>query len=250
MMDPYETIGAFYDLEHDAFDDDIAFYLNHVVAGPVLEIGAGSGRITAALADHGHVVWAIDSSASMLARARTRLGARTNVHLLQARAEEPFSAEVPTHFRVAILSLNLLWHLPTWEDQLLALANVHRHLAPMGLLLVDSSNPITMVDRGANGELRQRFTAVHDGRQVVAVSAAWDDPALQTLSVHLTYDATDHMGTTVRTTSEMTLRYIYRFELELLLRLAGFIQEQVYGSYDLEQYGAESSNLIAVSRAQ
>jgi hypothetical protein len=46
----------------------------------------------------------------------------------------------------------------------------------------------------------------------------------------------------------MSLRYSYRYELELLLDKAGLSVEELYGSYDFEDYGTDSSRLIFVCR--
>jgi hypothetical protein len=43
------------------------------------------------------------------------------------------------------------------------------------------------------------------------------------------------------------LRWLYRFELEHLLARAGFTLRNLYGSYDLDAYGAESPRMIAVA---
>jgi hypothetical protein len=44
------------------------------------------------------------------------------------------------------------------------------------------------------------------------------------------------------------MRYLYRYELELLLRHAGLEVEAIYGSYDLDEFSADSAKLIAVAR--
>jgi hypothetical protein len=44
------------------------------------------------------------------------------------------------------------------------------------------------------------------------------------------------------------MRYLFRYELELLLRHAGFEIEAIYGSYDLDEYTGESEKMIAVAR--
>ena len=54
-MEAYASIAAYYDSEHDQFDDDIEWYLHLAeVAGPrILELGCGSGRLLAPLAAAG-----------------------------------------------------------------------------------------------------------------------------------------------------------------------------------------------------
>jgi hypothetical protein len=45
------------------------------------------------------------------------------------------------------------------------------------------------------------------------------------------------------------MRFVYRYEMELLLRMAGYSPETVYGSYDLEPFDSDSGKMIFVSRA-
>ena len=75
MHDPYAPIADIYDFSYDDFTDDIDFYENlaQSVDGPLLELGAGSGRVALPLARTGYDVTGIDTSASMLARGRQNL---------------------------------------------------------------------------------------------------------------------------------------------------------------------------------
>jgi SAM-dependent methyltransferase len=249
-MDPYAAIAAYYDLEHADFSDDIDLYLNLVVAGPVLELGSGSGRITQALAGAGHQVWAVDQSQVMLDRARDLLDSHADVHLIHAAADDLQRMERMADFRVAILSLNFLWHLPDWQAQLRALQAVRHQVRHSALVIVDLTNPLSMSDRGSRGDWRERFHWSNGSHHVLGSSASWDDPAEQLMSVTLLYDEWNTNTPVTRVQSELTLRYLYRFELEVLLHTAGFTLELLYGSYDLDPYSAESPNMIALCRAE
>jgi SAM-dependent methyltransferase len=243
-LDPYRDIAALYDLDHEDFDDDIQFYRNVVRAGPVLEVGAGTGRITLPLVEAGLDVWAVDSSRAMLARAAGRLAAHPNAHLIEARIGD---LDLEVRFGTAILALNFLWHLTDLEGRLQGLDAVRHHLREGGTLIVDLSNPHAMADRGGSGEVRQRFARPRGRGEVRGFSAAWDDEGEQLLTLHLVYDDTTEDGAVRRVAAQLELRYIYCVELELLLRLAGFRVRQLYGSYDLEPYSSGSPNLIAVA---
>ena len=72
--EPYEQLGSLYDRWCAGVDHDIAFYVLACegAAGPIMELGAGSGRIAVELARHGHRVVALDASPAMLAQARRR----------------------------------------------------------------------------------------------------------------------------------------------------------------------------------
>jgi len=245
-MDAYQVISQYYDLEHDDFQDDIDFLLQLVQEGPVLEVGVGTGRVAAALLEAGFEVWGIDPSQNMLQLAKARLARYTGIHLVCTTAGD---LHLDQRFPVVLLPLNTVWHLPDSDAQLHALTALRRHCQDRALLVVDCSNPLSMADRGADGEVRERFTRDTEQGTVRAVAASWDDPAEQVLTISLLYDTTSTGGLVRRSTTELQLRYLFRFELELLLKLAGFSLLHLYGSYDLEPYQADSPNLIALALA-
>src|SRR5438128_7960966 len=65
-------LAHFYDLEYREYSEDLAFYVQYAAAlDPekrllVLELGCGTGRIVAALAEAGFQVVGVDSSQGML----------------------------------------------------------------------------------------------------------------------------------------------------------------------------------------
>lgn len=73
----WDDYAAYYDWENrqTVGRRDIAFWssLAHGVAGPILELGCGTGRVALPLARRGSTVVGIDRSASMLARAQARV---------------------------------------------------------------------------------------------------------------------------------------------------------------------------------
>jgi SAM-dependent methyltransferase len=245
-MDAYEHIVHLYDLEHDAFHDDASFFMNLIGEGPVLEVGCGTGRILEHIAHAGLEVHGIDVSQAMLNAARQRLTGLTNAHLHHMSVEK---LDLPLTFRSTIWPLNVLWHLADHEAQLRSLRAVRAHMDDGGLLVVDLSNPFTMGDRQDGNEVRLRFQS-DDGPSVVqGFSCAQDDEAEQVLHLSLWYDRIASDGTVRRTSTTLSLRYTYQFELKLMLDIAGFSVQQIYGSYDLEQYSSDSPNLLAVARA-
>lgn len=245
-MDPYRDIAAFYDCEHDAFQDDISFYLDQVTEGPVLEVGSGTGRIMLPLLRSGLEVWGVDPSAAMLDRSRLRLARFSEAKLVCGTVAD---VAVEPRFRTVILPLNTLWHLPNTSSQLAMLREIRARVDEGATLLVDVSNPLSLADRGARGEIRERFSGPCGSEHLRVLSSAWDDQATQQLALSLTYDITDPAGSVRRVHAAMQLRYLYRYELELVLRSGGFASEDVYGSYDREPYRADSTNLLVVAEA-
>jgi ubiquinone/menaquinone biosynthesis C-methylase UbiE len=98
----------------------------------VLDLGCGTGRLAAALAERGAKVWGVDPSAEMLAQARASVGPR--VGLKQGRAETlPFR---DGWFERAVL--RLVVHL---VDRRRALPELARVLAPGGRALIATFAP-------------------------------------------------------------------------------------------------------------
>jgi ubiquinone/menaquinone biosynthesis C-methylase UbiE len=98
----------------------------------VLDLGCGTGRLAAALAERGAKVWGVDPSAEMLAQARASVGPR--VGLKQGRAETlPFR---DGWFERAVL--RLVVHL---VDRPRALPELARVLAPGGRVLIATFAP-------------------------------------------------------------------------------------------------------------
>ena len=66
---------AYYTQTYRKRTEDVAFYVDlaRQVGGPILEYGAGNGRITLALARAGFTVTAVDLSAPMLVDLKQRL---------------------------------------------------------------------------------------------------------------------------------------------------------------------------------
>jgi SAM-dependent methyltransferase len=245
-MDPYAGIAELYDREHDAFRPDVRFYQNLIQEGPVLEVGCGSGRVLKPLAEAGLEVYGIDPSAAMLERARRRLQHLRGAHLIHGNIED---LQRPLRFNAVIWPLNVLWHLADADAQLRALQITQRHCAPGALVVVDLSNPLSMADRGAAGEVRLRFEARENEQTVQGFSSAHDDEADQTLRLSLWYDIGAPDGTVRRSHTSLDLRYLYRSELQLMLEMSDLHVASVYGSYDLDEYSSSSPGIIAVARA-
>jgi SAM-dependent methyltransferase len=69
---------VWHDVECSAYDADLALWreLAAVERGPILDVGAGTGRVALDLAGHGHEVVALDIDAELLAELRRRAAAR------------------------------------------------------------------------------------------------------------------------------------------------------------------------------
>ncbi|MDY7039997.1 MAG: class I SAM-dependent methyltransferase [Chloroflexota bacterium] len=254
-MTGYETLACFYDLEHETITDDVDMYLNfaHRCGSPVLELGCGTGRVLVPLARAGYAVTGLDNSPAMLARARQRLSAqspqvRARANLIQADVREFALAQ---RYTMAVFALNGFMHLLTLEDQLRALRCIRRHLVPGGTFVLDLPHiSFSLLIRS------DEQVAVHDehrdpdtGLTIYKWATGSVDQAHQFQHVRFMYDQVQLDGMVKRSAVNFTLRYFFRYEVELLLDKAGFEVEGVYGSYELDAYENACERMLFVARA-
>lgn len=254
-MSTYDSMPRFYDLEYDDFDDDKELYIGLAqrTGSPILDVGTGTGRIARMLAVAGYDVTGIDESASMLARARSKLenaprtsGRLTFVETSAAR----FDGE--GRFRLGIMALNTFGHLHARADQLRALVNIHNCLTPGGLLVIDLPNPdpLELAHGDDFATLHWERTDPTTGFVVQKWLTCRTDRAEQMQYYRLIYDEIDGEGNVRRTVVPMPIRYTHRFEAELLLERAGFAVKQLLGSYAGDEYGSDSERLILIAARQ
>ena len=256
--DAYAPIARYYDLEYQNVTLDIEFYLEmarRVGANPhLLELACGSGRLLLPLARAGFRVTGLDYSAEMLKLARQHVSQESQavqerVQLHQGDMRD-FDLTPNTQFDLIFVALNSFQHLLNQPDQLACLQNIRRQLAPAGLFIVDVYNPEEKENYPADGRLEYNgsFANPDSGGSVQVFLSTTAEPALQLRHYTYFYDETAPDGTLRRSVTQLDLRYIYRFEMELLLAAAGFAVEEFYGSHDFDEYGPGSNKLIYVCR--
>ena len=249
--DLFDAFARFYDEDYRAYDDDVEaiVHLAQEMDGPVLELGCGTGRLLLPLAAAGHTVTGVDVSPALLAQAHTKLAAAPGgdeVTLVEADMRR--LALPQRNFAFAFCTSNTLMHLTTPEDQLAALTAAANHLRPGGLLLIDLFHPDIprLIEVHGVQELADRWTRP-DGTQVVKWSVRTVDLAEQLQDTLFIYEETAPDGGLRRTLCPFTLRYVWRNEAELMLRLAGLQVETVWGDFEGTPYSNQSDHLILLA---
>ena len=142
--DWYEAHAHHYDRRHPGLPGDRAFYAGLAEGRRVLEIGAGTGRITEALARVAPSVVAVDYAPAMLRRAAARLAHLKNVQLLLADARAlPLSGA----FDLIALPYRVIHHVEP-EDRPRLWRSLAALLADDGRIAFDSWHGPTTSGRG------------------------------------------------------------------------------------------------------
>ncbi len=257
--DPYAEISAWYDVEHDRHTDDISWLLNYLAdsapqRAAVLEIGAGTGRIAAALASAGHVVTAVEPSEAMRRRFERRLKTlpeevARRVRIVAGNALDLSLPQSDT-FDVAVFSLNTFLHLTSPEARVAALRNVLPHIRPSGHLLLDLdlAGPHLLAEQ-PNRMWWQGTWPVPESNAVLShFIVAEPLRSSERVSVTHFYDVQDQGGAVVRTIAEMDLALLTRGEVELSLTTTGYEVEDVFVAYEGPAETTARDHLVFVAR--
>jgi len=248
-----DLIAKYYDLLYGNVEDDFSMWeaLTQDVDGPILEVGCGTGRLLLPLAQAGHTLTGIDLSDVALETAKAKIStARLAEQITLQQADMRDFNLTQKDFALALVPLNTFMHLHTIDDQLAALKSIHRHLEPDGLLVIDLFHPDPTMLAEADGRLYFEDETV-DKTSGQTVQWYWrHDIELDEQMRHLTYvlDEIDEEGIVRRTQIPFSLRFFYRFEMELLLRASGFSMETIFGSYELDPFHSHSPKMIVVAR--
>ncbi len=242
----------YYDHAYRAHRKDLRFYTELAAksGGPVLELGAGTGRVTQSLARSGVEVCAVDLSAAMLERARERLSrlpkaVASRVTLIEGDMRQ---LRLRKRLPLVIAPFNLFMHLYTRDDVEGALAAVHAHLLPGGKLAFD----VLMPDLGSLRRDPSRFYRCRpvldpsDGqRYAYAESFHYDDvDQVQRVKMHFQRLEPPHVERTV----PLALRFFFPEELLALLHYNGYVVEERFGDFDAGPLTTASDSQVIIAR--
>jgi SAM-dependent methyltransferase len=238
----------------DAYDlvlKDIPYGLDFYVAlaraanGPVLDITCGTGRILLPCLEAGVDIEGLDLFEPMLKTLRakaTALGLSPRLH--QADMSD-FS--LPRRYALVMIPFNAFIHNMTQEAQIACLSGCRDHLLPGGQLVFDTFFPsleivgVPQNTRVLEGELPHPETGLpmrmYDTRSFDRV--AQTQHSLNELEL---LAADGSVQKVFR--SEVSARYIYKHEMELLLRVAGFARWEIYGDFDRRPLAHENQAMI------
>jgi SAM-dependent methyltransferase len=138
------TEVLWHDLECGGYDLDLPLWreLADREGSPILDVGAGTGRVALDLARRGHEVVALDRSAELLDALRERAA---NLAITTAPADARDFA-VDRRFPLVVVPMQTLQLLGGADGRARCLACVREHLAPGGLLAVALADALECFD--------------------------------------------------------------------------------------------------------
>jgi SAM-dependent methyltransferase len=241
-----------------SFAGDVEWYRRKAreADGPVLELGAGTGRITLPLAQEGVVVHALDADARMLGALRSKVAGeppevRDRITLVEADMR---SFELPQRFALVIAPFRAFLHNLTEQDQLACLTRVRDHLRPDGVFAFNTFHPsLEFMSQNAGAltsvwRARGVFERPDGGFIVRSEATRYDTVRQRLLSLHR-YEEYGTDSVLVRTSlHRLELAYLYPADIERLLKRAGFASIHIAGGFDGRPFANDMDELVIEAR--
>lgn len=225
----FDELAELYDPTHRDRDiGDESFYRELAVNadGPVLEVGCGTGRIYLDLLRAGVDADGFDVSEQMLQVLEEKAAAESLDAFVWRDDMRKF--EAPRDYELVIVPFRTFLHNTTIDDQIATLERIHDALVPGGRLALNFFTPNFDLICETYGT-PDSWSVRHEGDQYrVTDITDFVDEVNQIIAStrRVTND-----GETIRESS-FELAIISKREFELLLRVTGWRDWQVFGGFD------------------
>jgi ubiquinone/menaquinone biosynthesis C-methylase UbiE len=250
----WDEYAPFYDWENARTlgRRDVPFWqrVASTAAGPVLELGCGTGRVTLPLARAGVRIVGIDRSDAMLGRAVARskrkargsLAAPRSLHLLRGDIRYlPFADRA---FPMVIAPYGILQSLTRARDLSAALMSVARVVEPGGTFGLDLVPDVPNWREYRNRvQLRGRSRDAH----LTLIESVSQDPRRRLTTFEQRY-VERRGGETREHTFELTFRTLTVPQMTRQLERAGFVVESVLGDYRGRPWDARADVWIILAK--
>lgn len=237
----YARIASLYD-RFVKTDYDVPFFINETkkAGSSVLELMAGTGRLTIPLLEAGVQVTAVDFSAEMLAVLRTKLsqkGLNAAIHQMDIRA-----LDLGEQFEQIILPFQAFPEITDIEDQQQTLRGIYKHLKPGGEFICTLHNPTARLKYVDNQlQLAARQEQDNGGNLLVWLLQKYD-PITRLVEVLEFFEEYDSDGLlAAKRYSALQFHLLERDTFIKLVDETGFEVARVYGDYNYAPFVDDSS---------
>ena len=229
---------------------ELAFYRAELrqCAGSVLEVACGNGMIFLELLQEGFDVYGFDISQEMLDSLFRKADALEQQEVrARVSRQDMVDFSYDLKFDGIYIPARSFLHLLSQDEQIRCLRNIYTHLQEGGKFLLNFFNPslqhlLTSAGRAEQFEFIKEFVNPETGESIQLFCKQENDVVRQEQRILWRFSEGDRAHDV-----PMRLRWIYKEEFQLLLRLAGFQKWKVYGDFDRSEDVTEESELIWVA---
>jgi SAM-dependent methyltransferase len=237
----YTRIADLYDT-FVSTEYDVPFFTEEArkAGGDVLELMAGTGRLTIPLLEAGIRLTCVDFSAEMLAVLRDKLarrGLNAETHQMDVR-----SLQLNRRFKQIIIPFQAFPELTSESDQQLALERIHEHLDDDGHFICTLHNPKVRL-RSVDDQLRLVGRhSLERGGQLHVWLLQRHNPNTMLVEVLEFFEEYDEQGVMrSKRYSALEFHLLMKEQFESLIARTGFEVVQLYGDYSYSPFDAETS---------
>jgi len=239
----YGPVADLYDLYVPA-TFDLAFFVGEAkkAEGEILELMAGTGRVSLPMLEAGVRLTCVDNSPEMLAILRRKLNERD----IQAdvRQMDIRQLDLAKRFGAIIIPFHSFAHIVSIEDQREALQRIYEHLLPGGWFICTLGNP-DVRRQSMDGRLRLHSRYALNGGQrrlLVWLLENFDPQDNHIVDLAEFFEEYDEKGRLqAKHLMELRFRLSTREEFEALAQAAGFKIKAFYGDYTYAEFRPDSS---------
>jgi SAM-dependent methyltransferase len=248
-----------YDLTTPAsFRGDAEWYVRKAreSGGPVLELGAGTGRLTLPIARQGTIIHAVDSDNGMLGRLRHKRAQLSHVERDRIVVVEADMRrfQLNQEFALVMIPFRAFLHNLTFDDQVACLRCARTHLRSGGSLVFNVFHPALeyMAHHVASLAGVWRWASTHttsDGRSVVRSEATRYDTVGQRIHSLHRFEEFTADGALVRThLHQLELAYLYAGDVRRLLEGTGFVDVRIAGGFNDEPFERDTDEMVVEAK--
>jgi len=248
-MSPFGNYSRYYNLLYR--DKDYAgeaAYIESLIhkyrpgAKTILDLGCGTGRHAALLAEKGFKVHGIDTSEEMLSAAMDSADGEK----LTFSREDIRTARLGVTYDVIISLFHVMSYQTGNEDLQNSFRTAYEHLEAGGVFIFDCwYGPAVLTDRPVPRMKRIENDAIEIIRLAEPIMHANEN----IVDVHYTLFVRDKNGGKVEELQEThRMRYLFKPEIELMLKQTGFVLEDCFEYITGKDPGYETWNVCFVAR--
>ena len=230
----YEKSALYYDLF--AQKEDIPFYLEYAKKqkSPILDLAAGTGRVTIPIAKAGYKIYSLESSEAMYNQAKMKISlllkeVKEKITLLKGNM---ISFQLDKKFNLIIIPTSF-GHCLTTEQQESCLRNIYNHLSEKGIFILDLFPGGTLKEKGF---FRDKSVKINQEREIIRLGKYSTDFIKQISNYELKYEIYEKGKLIDEIIEHSEVAVIFNREIDLLLKKSGFKIREQYCNWEKEHY--------------
>lgn len=226
---------------------ELNFYLNELkeIKGKCLEIGCGTGIKLIKMLQNGINIFGFDISREMLEILEEKADQLKILDIAKRISKQNMvDFNYPCKFDAVIIPNRSFLHNVSQTEQIRTLKNIYNHLTDSGKLMLNffQPKPAVLIQKMDQFEHFADFSNPLTSELISLYYKENKDILKQITNIEWKFQTSNEEHLT-----NMKVKWIYKSEFELLLKLTGFETIEVFGDFDKNKVLADSRELVWIA---